>query len=216
MGPSLSSRGSGSRVPWAALGLVAVVFGVSLLDPPHPTEQLLQHAPTVVALPLLALAARRRWCGDRDFLLLALFLLLHVIGARFKYTFTPGGESLTWLGLGGPEDRNHYDRLVHLASGLLLVPPLAAVIGRGLAGRLLAAAVVVAIGALYEIFEWILTIVASPDYAEGYNGQQGDPWDAHKDMALAAVGALLAAFLIPTTARARPRATPTPEPGETT
>lgn len=41
---------------------------------------------------------------------------------------------------------------------------------------------------IYELFEWLLTIVMTPDAADNYNGQQGDMWDAQKDMALALVG----------------------------
>ncbi|WP_286943775.1 DUF2238 domain-containing protein, partial [Acinetobacter sp. UBA6526] len=35
----------------------------------------------------------------------------------------------------------------------------------------------------------------SPEDAENYNGQQGDMWDAHKDMFLATVGAVLIGFI---------------------
>lgn len=35
--------------------------------------------------------------------------------------------------------------------------------------------------------------MAGPD-ADAYNGQQGDPWDAQKDMALAGLGALTTAI----------------------
>ena len=48
--------------------------------------------------------------------------------------------------------------------------------------------VVLGIGALYEVFEWGLTLTAPADMALRYNGQQGDLWDAQKDLALAAVG----------------------------
>ena len=41
---------------------------------------------------------------------------------------------------------------------------------------------------IYELFEWLLTIVMSSDAADSYNGQQGDMWDAQKDMALAMLG----------------------------
>ena len=41
---------------------------------------------------------------------------------------------------------------------------------------------------IYELFEWLLTIVMTPDAADNYNGQQGDMWDAQKDMAMALVG----------------------------
>jgi len=50
---------------------------------------------------------------------------------------------------------------------------------------------VLSVSCLYEIFEWLLAIVAGGETAERYNGQQGDPWDAQKDMALAALGALV-------------------------
>jgi len=41
---------------------------------------------------------------------------------------------------------------------------------------------------IYELLEWNLTLMASPEDAETYNGQQGDLWDAQKDMALALLG----------------------------
>lgn len=44
----------------------------------------------------------------------------------------------------------------------------------------------------YEWLEWAIALTLSPEAAESYNGQPGDPWDAHADMLLATVGALLA------------------------
>ena len=46
---------------------------------------------------------------------------------------------------------------------------------------------------VYELFEWLLTIVMSPEQADNYNGQQGDAWDAQKDMALAMIGSTVMA-----------------------
>ena len=51
---------------------------------------------------------------------------------------------------------------------------------------------VLAGGSLYEVAEWILAVVMSSAQAEAYNGQQGDMWDAQKDMALQFVAGLLA------------------------
>jgi len=45
---------------------------------------------------------------------------------------------------------------------------------------------------VYELFEWGLTMVLSPSDAGAYNGEQGDLWDAHRDMSCALVGALIA------------------------
>jgi len=77
---------------------------------------------------------------------------------------------------------------------LLAVPPVAeATMRYGGAGRRLALwsafLFVCGASALYEVFEWLLTIVLAPAMADDYNGQQGDAWDAQKDMAMAILGA---------------------------
>jgi putative membrane protein len=52
--------------------------------------------------------------------------------------------------------------------------------------------VVISSGAVYELFEWGIAVTLAPDLAEAYNGQQGDLFDAQKDMAIAAAGAIAA------------------------
>jgi putative membrane protein len=48
---------------------------------------------------------------------------------------------------------------------------------------------------IYELFEWLLTVVMTSEEADYYNGQQGDMWDAQKDMALAMIGSSIVAVL---------------------
>jgi putative membrane protein len=48
---------------------------------------------------------------------------------------------------------------------------------------------------IYEVFEWLLTVVISGEAATDYNGQQGDIWDAQKDMALAMLGSSLVSIV---------------------
>ncbi len=90
-----------------------------------------------------------------------------------------------------------FDRLVHFLFGLLAIMPITEVGVRygGLSKRVsLTGAVlfVLAIGGLYEIFEWSLTLLLAPQDAGAYNGEQGDIFDSQKDMAMAALGAALA------------------------
>ena len=47
---------------------------------------------------------------------------------------------------------------------------------------------------IYELFEWLITVFLSSEEADCYNGQQGDMWDAQKDMALAMIGSTVAAI----------------------
>ena len=54
---------------------------------------------------------------------------------------------------------------------------------------------VMASSVFYELIEWVIAIGLSPEQAENYNGQQGDMWDAHKDMLLATTGAIFYGLL---------------------
>jgi putative membrane protein len=70
---------------------------------------------------------------------------------------------------------------------------------------------VLAASAVYEIGEWATAMTFAPDWAEAYNGQQGDPWDAQKDMAFAAVGSILAVGFVGLVCRPKPEDKLTPK-----
>ncbi len=181
---------------------LSLLLGFSLLRPIYPREQFLQHGPTALAIAALLVAARKQWLSSTAMTCVLAFLLFHVVGARYIYSYVPFGEQLSWLSLGDEAPgRNHYDRLVHLAFGLLAMQPLAEVSRRhgGLTfwwSCSFAGCFVLGVSALYEVFEWLLTVVAAPEYADNYNGQQGDGWDTQKDMVLAGLGALGALPLV--------------------
>lgn len=184
-----------------------VATGVSFWEAPYPSELRLQHIPTVVGIIGLWLVVEKRWLSPSSVLCLLAFLWLHLIGARWIYSFVPYDRWATCLcGISISElcgwQRNHYDRLVHLASGVLFVPPTWEFVSRrGLTGSgvlaVVSVSVVLAIGAVYEVLEWAISLLFAPAYAESYNGQQGDMWDPQKDLALAGVGAIvMAAWLM--------------------
>jgi len=183
--------------------LLAVAVVLANVDQPFPDIAPLQHVPTVLLI-LAAPSLLRRWpLSDRAILCLLLFFLLHTLGGRYTYSNVPYDHMATALtghditgtfGFG----RNQYDRLVHLSFGLLFVPPVTEAMRRhaGISPRaaLWTAWLFVGAGsALYEIFEWLLTMLVAPGMADQYNGQQGDMWDSQKDMAIAILGATLAA-----------------------
>jgi len=61
---------------------------------------------------------------------------------------------------------------------------------------LLAFMTILSMSMIYEVFEWSISIFLSPEDAEAYNGQQGDYWDAQKDMALASLGAFIVVIIL--------------------
>lgn len=192
-----------ARQFWLILGTaLAALF--SLIDTPYPGLAPLQNLPTLVILGGLVLALRRWPLPMGAVACLCGFLLLHTLGGRYIYSNVPYDQWFAALGLPTPSEvfgltRNSYDRLVHFSFGLLMVTPFTAILIRHLGVRpriaaYVAVEFVMAGSALYEIFEWGLTLLMAGENADAYNGQQGDMWDAQKDMALATLGAVVAAL----------------------
>jgi putative membrane protein len=63
---------------------------------------------------------------------------------------------------------------------------------RGFWGYFLPLDLTMSTSTLFELIEWLVAEVFGGDLGVAYLGTQGDVWDAHKDMALASLGALLA------------------------
>ncbi len=203
-----------------SLLLLTVVFlWVSLTNPIYPNQLMLQHIPTAFALLFLAFDTRQNWMTNSSFLCFMAFVWLHIVGAHHIYSYVPYDDWSTSI-FGKPISdrfdwqRNHYDRLVHFCFGLLFVLPFFEIARNKyrlpLFGSVLFALFAVnALSAVYEIAEWVLSVVMSPEHAREYNGQQGDAWDAQKDMALALAGSFVA--VPPVVFRARRRK---PEPDQ--
>ncbi|ENX12200.1 hypothetical protein F895_03127 [Acinetobacter sp. CIP 64.2] len=186
------------------LALVTVLLAVAIasIQPLEFEAYLLHQAGTVLMLIILIIAMKKIGLSFYCFCLYLGFLLIHILGAHYLYSYVPYND---WIGQIFDFDlnksmgwsRNMYDRLVHFAYGLLLYPffyrgfqvwlPSA----KSLTLFLLVIQFVMASSMFYELIEWWIAISLSPEDAENYNGQQGDIWDAHKDMLLATIGAIL-------------------------
>ncbi|HVU89108.1 MAG TPA: DUF2238 domain-containing protein [Pirellulales bacterium] len=184
------------------LGLFVALWIISCLYPPYPDELVLQHIPTVLAVIFLVTVDFLQPLSLSSYTAVLAFLCLHLLGARYLYSNVPYHEWFDLLqgGDGQPTaewQRTHYDRMVHFFYGLLLAGVACEFLRK--AARmsrvwawLMAISVIMATSALYEIMEWCVALLLAPDAAEAYNGQQGDMWDAQKDMTLALFGSLIA------------------------
>jgi putative membrane protein len=192
---------SHDRYKQALLLLLGVFFIGSCISPPYPDYLLMQHAPTVLAAMLLAFLSHRFAISRLSFTSIIAFLALHTLGARYLYSYVPYDawcERL--LGVNITETfgfrRNHYDRVVHFSYGLLLAVPIQEFerrhlgLSMGLAS-VLAVECIIATSAGYEMIEWLVAVVFTPEWADAFLGQQGDIFDGQKDMALATSGAVL-------------------------
>lgn len=191
------------------LALAAVFLAVWLalaIEPLYPKDWLLENVLTFVFVPLLAVAYPKLTLSRVSYTLIFLFLCLHTLGSHYTYAEVPYDRWLRQLTGGLSLDaamgwqRNHYDRFVHFAYGLLLAYPvrelfLRVVVVRGFWGYFLPLDLTMSTSALYEMIEWGAATLFGGDLGIAYLGTQGDVWDAQKDMLCASVGALLAMLL---------------------
>jgi len=186
--------------------LYFLVLIISCIKPPFPDELFLQHSITVLVAALLVYTTIKNNLGNKAFAFIVAFMLFHIIGARWIYSYTPYDQwikSLTGFSINSyfGFKRNQYDRLVHFLFGFLMLIPLREAYSRwfGSTRKIssqLAFLFILSASMIYEVFEWLITLALSPEDANAYNGQQGDFWDAQKDMALAMLGALVMLLFI--------------------
>lgn len=190
------------RYPRLLLALLAVLSVALGIAPHDRADWLLENALLFGAVAVLIATHRSLPLSRVSYTLIFVFACLHTVGAHYTYSLVPyddWSEALTGRTLSSVTgwERNHYDRLVHFAYGLLLAYPAREVFlrvanVRGFWGYFLPLDVVMATSMLYELIEWGAAMAFGGDLGTAYLGTQGDPWDAQKDMALATLGAVLA------------------------
>ncbi len=176
-----------ANIPYRGWLLAAflVLFPLSCINAASPPDLLLQHTPTVIFLAVLIWTGFRHPLGNLSYTLLFVYLLLHLVGARHLYSYVPYDdwtEQLVGVRLADLFGfrRNHYDRLVHLCFGLLLLLPAHELVVRlmkirGAWSIVVAVWLIIVFSTLYELLEWVVAIVMSPDATERYNGHwRGD------------------------------------------
>ena len=186
-----------------ALGGLFLALAIPLgIAPWHRADWVLENVLVVLAIGAL-FATWRKWPLSRiSYTLVFLFLCVHEVGAHYTYSEVP--YDAWWRSLTGRSlnelfgwERNHFDRLVHFLYGFLLVYPLREIFlriadVRGFWANFLPLDFTMSTSMIYELVEWAAAEFFGGELGAAYLGTQGDIWDAHKDMALASLGAMLA------------------------
>lgn len=175
------------------------------IDPYDRGDWALENLLVLAFVVFIAFTYRRLPLSRISYTLIFVFLLIHEIGAHYTYAKVPYdawfmsmfGTSLNEL-LGW--ERNNFDRVVHFSYGLLLAYPIREVYFRvasadGFWGYFLPLDITMSTSMLFELFEWLAAEIFGGDLGAAFLGSQGDIWDAHKDMGLASLGALMAMLI---------------------
>ena len=185
------------------LSLVFAVWWLLLaIAPWHRDVWLTENLLVFPAIAFLVGFHRKLLFSRVSYTLIFTFMCLHQVGAHYSYAEVPydmwvenltGGTLNDFIGW----QRNNFDRVVHFSYGLLLAYPIreiflrvAAV--RGFWGYFLPLDLTMSTSMLFELIEWLVASLFGGDLGQAYLGAQGDVWDAHSDMALASLGALIA------------------------
>jgi putative membrane protein len=183
------------------IGLAAIcgpIWVIAALRPLDRQAWLLENLLLVIFIIVLLFTHQRLHLSATSYVLIAFFIVLHIIGAHYTYGQLPLGFWMKNLfGFG----RNNADRVIHFAFGFLLVFPVRELLVRfGGIRRAwsywLPVAVILAISGLFEILESIVAEMVAPGKGIDWLGGQGDEWDAQNDMMSAMLGALLMTGLV--------------------
>jgi putative membrane protein len=184
---------------------LAVIFAclwfLLAIAPRNRMDWALENVLVFLAVPLFISAYQRRLFSRLSLVCLFVFLCLHEIGAHFSYSHVPYDEWWRMLTGGSLNEllgwqRNHFDRAIHFLYGLLMAYPMREIFlrvanARGFWGYFLPLDLTMSSSLLYELIEWLAVALLGEGAGQAWLGAQGDLWDAHKDMALAALGATL-------------------------
>lgn len=158
----------------------------------------LENAPVMAGVALLGATYRRYPMSRLVYRLVFLHSVILMLGGHYSYARVPLGDWVRdWLDL----ERNHYDRLGHLAQGFF-----PAIITREILLRstplkpgawlfAIVTSIGLAISALYELIEWWVA-AGTGTAAMEFLGTQGDVWDSQWDMMLALIGAMAAQLVL--------------------
>lgn len=181
-----------NKYPFYCLVAYLVVWMILAINPVDRFTWFLENIIVFIFVPGVVFIHFKFRLSNTSYTLITIYLILHTIGAHYTYSETPFFSSI----FGQKLQRDHYDRLTHFTFGLLMYYPIKDFVKKFVNagifwGYYLSWAIVVSFSAMYELMEWTTTIIVSPKNAVAFIGMQGDMFDSHKDMLLAATGAII-------------------------
>ncbi len=134
--------------------------------------------------------------SNLSYLLMSVLLYMHTIGGHFTFERVPFEWFNTFFGF----ERNMYDRIAHFSVGFYAYPFAEYLLTRKLvAKKWIAYAMplffIMALAALYEMFEWWYAASFGGEAGAAFLGSQGDIWDAQKDILMDTLGAISSLIL---------------------
>ena len=187
-----------SREPLILLLTGTLLLALTAIHPHDYPTWWMEVAPIFIAVPILIATCKNYPLTPLLYRLLFLHALILMVGGHYTYAEVPLGYWMQdWFGFA----RNNYDKIGHLAQGLIPAMLFRELLLRSSPlkqGKLLftlVTACCLAVSASYELIEWAAAEMMGQG-ADAFLGTQGYAWDTQSDMLMALIGAIVAQVLL--------------------
>lgn len=179
--------------------IVAAVFVWSVIRPASYAVWALEVTPALIGLVIIIALYRRFRLTTMSYAIIAMLAILMLIGGHYIYSKVP---FFNWIKDAFHFERNHYDRFGHFLKGAFAIVLREIVLRKTPLSRgswlfTIVTSMSLAIAALYEIIEWLVSIISKGGKAsKDFLGTQGDIWDTQWDMLCTLIGTIVALLLL--------------------
>ncbi|MBT2737016.1 DUF2238 domain-containing protein [Bacillus sp. ISL-7] len=179
--------------------IVIAVFSWSIYKPAGYLIWAMEVLPAIVICMIVVITYNKFRLTSLSYIIIAILSILTFIGGHYTYAKVP---LFTWIKDYFELNRNHYDRFGHFLKGLFAIVIREILIRKRVTkkGPWLISVILsfsLAIGAMYEIIEWLSTkLTKNRKTSTEFLGAQGDIWDAQWDMLLTFIGSIFALLIL--------------------
>jgi putative membrane protein len=191
-------KGGSIKIHLFLLLVVTAVFIWSAIKPASYRTWLLEVSPAVVGLIIVIASYNKFRFTTLSYVIITILAIMMFVGGHYIYSKVP---LFDWIKDAYDLKRNHYDRFGHLLKGLFAIVLREILLRKTplTKGPWLVAIVLsmsLAIAALYEIIEWLVSKISKGgEAAKNFLGIQGDIWDTQWDMLCCLIGSIVALFI---------------------
>src|SRR3989338_11227116 len=181
--------------PKILLFAYVIVWIWAAINPNYRSVWIDENILPVIFVSFLTITYRWFKFSNLSYTFIFIFFVLHAIGGHYSYSEMPLFDLIkeNWN-----LSRNHYDRLVHFLFCFLWFLPFYEIVNRifkvpkGWRSLFIAFFIVAALKGIFEVIEYAYVFVRNNSLTvSNYLGEQGDTYDALKDMGLGMLGGLI-------------------------
>ncbi|MDQ0246838.1 putative membrane protein [Bacillus fengqiuensis] len=192
-------RGKSTTIHLFLLMVVIAVFIWSVIKPAGYLTWALEVSPAIVGLIIVFATYNKFRLTTLSYVIITILAISMFVGGHYIYSKVP---LFDWIKDVYDLKRNHYDRFGHLLKGLFAIVLREillreTVLTKGSWLFTIVISMSLAISALYEIIEWLVSKITKGGKAsKDFLGTQGDIWDTQWDMLWTLVGSIVALLIL--------------------